>query len=279
MRVGGNVASEFHFTPYFLYASMNYFGEWECVYPHPRAGGVRVEMTCVLHLLPRTCFVDTANEVPQLLEHFRRKAQRREERRRHRLLNHKHPKIVVDLESFAATIIQAAFRARVRAQKRRKVNNRLSTLRAIKSTITLGTPTAKTPDGEQPKGPFSTLNAPNPAASSPAAPNGLPNSATLPPDATPTSGATPTQDDQSTEIVATPTKTTSQSFFSVRTPSKEAPAQVVFEKTSPDQTGLEQQLNQLKATVDRIEGTQRDMQLMMQQLYLMSSKREIKDDL
>ena len=49
MRVGGDVVEEFEYTPYLLYGPRNYFGEWECIFPRLRAGGVRAESICEVH--------------------------------------------------------------------------------------------------------------------------------------------------------------------------------------------------------------------------------------
>ena len=68
MRVGGDVVEEFEYTPYLLYGPRNYFGEWECIFPRLRAGGVRAESICEVHsklFLSFFCFGSTLNKNTQ----------------------------------------------------------------------------------------------------------------------------------------------------------------------------------------------------------------------
>jgi CRP-like cAMP-binding protein len=134
-RVGGLVGKEFESTPYYFMGRQNYFGEYEVIFPHPRSGGVRAVRSLTAYLLPRNNFVDIVNEVPELLEHFRRKAIRRHARRDYRLRNHtldanklQRPAVAEDT---AAAYMQRAYRVKLAARaRRRKVG------RAIRKTLT-----------------------------------------------------------------------------------------------------------------------------------------------
>ena len=70
MRVGGDVVEEFEYTPYLLYGPRNYFGEWECIFPRLRVGGVRAESICEVQSKPFLsvflfCFGSTLNKNTQ----------------------------------------------------------------------------------------------------------------------------------------------------------------------------------------------------------------------
>jgi CRP-like cAMP-binding protein len=329
MRIGGRAGDNFEYAPYILFSRHNYFGEWELIFPHPRSGGVRAERTLSVHLLPRPSFVDIASEVPQLLEHFRRKAARREARRTFRLAMHTNSAVKTP-EDVATLQLQLAFRARARANSRKRALNKFKSVKKLltldgaalkvqgafrRKQMKMGSPSSpqsplipKTSKTEPVTKPAAVLNGPSEKGSKEAPANGTAGSGfagfsawgltcgdyrstegetegkvvavTKGPSEAPSKGvgkkgSTVVKPSEPPAILSSPSI---GAVPQMPTPRLETQADKVDGATGARITKIESDVADMKHTMGNLDRTVKDMQLMLQQIYLMSSRAAMESE-
>lgn len=124
--------SEFEECPYFLVGRLNFIGEWELIYPHPRISGVRAERRSSCLQLSQKAFIILVTTFPRFLENFKRYARRREERRQKLISQHRH---VCTAEGLAATSIQRVVKGRLARQRLKGLEKFRKTANAVRTSL------------------------------------------------------------------------------------------------------------------------------------------------